>query len=219
MLSILRRLSFRHAAYEAEYQAAISRLVQDGWTCADVGAHEGIYTRLLARLVGESGRVVAFEAHPETARRLRSSLGRGLGERVTVENLAVTDGAAQRVMLHPGRNRWSQEWNVIGVDLDGRSTPAELEVGATSLDAYFSGAQLDFVKLDVEGAEALVLRGMRRTLREARPVMAVEFHTADGWAGRTELLEAGYRLETPGGEPVDVGVDATRVYLCLAHPS
>jgi FkbM family methyltransferase len=219
VLSFLRRITYRDARYEAEYQAAISRVVEHGSTCADVGAHEGIYTRLLARLVGESGRVFAFEAHPENAGRLRRSLGRALEQRVIVENLAVTDGATELVMLHPGRNRRSEEWNVTGVDLDGRSTPAELEVGATSLDAYFEDRQLDFVKLDVEGAEALVLRGMRRTLREARPVVAVEFHTDEGWAGRKELLEAGYRLETPEGEAVDTGADATRVYLCLARPT
>jgi hypothetical protein len=50
-------------------------------------------------------------------------------------------------------------------------------------------------------------------------VLVVEFHTPEGWAGRTELLDAGYRLETPSGEPVDAGPDATRVYQCLALPT
>ena len=219
MRAILGRLIRRDAPYEPEVQAAVSRLVRPGWTCADVGAHLGIYTRLLAELVGESGRVVAFEAHPTTSRRLRRSLGSALRKRVVVENLAVTDGSAERVMLHAGRQRWSQEWNVTGHDLDGHPTPAEVEVAATSLDSYFAEGPLDFVKMDVEGAEALVLRGMRRLLRETRPAMAVEFHTEEGWAGRTELLDAGYRLETPTGEPVDAGPDATRVYLCMALPS
>src|SRR5262249_5312654 len=119
--SIIARLLRRDSSYEPEVQAAISKIVRPGWTCADVGAHPGIYTRLLAELVGSSGRVVAFEAHPANARRLRRSLG-GLGGRVTVENVAVTDGAAARVTLHPGRRRASQEWNVMGVDLDGHRT-------------------------------------------------------------------------------------------------
>jgi FkbM family methyltransferase len=217
--SVLARLRQRDTAYEPELQAAITRLVQPGWTCADVGAHWGIFTRLLANLVGENGRVVAFEAHPSNARRLRMSLGRRLRGRVTVENLAVTDGSAERVTLHPGRQTASREWNVVGTDLEGRPTPAALEVGATALDSYFADKPLDFIKLDVEGAEAEVLRGMRRLLRESGPAMAIEFHTETGWAGRSELIDAGYRLETLAGEPIDAGPEAQRVYQCLALPS
>jgi FkbM family methyltransferase len=216
---ILARLRQRDTSYEPELQAAITRLVRPGWTCADVGAHHGVFTRLLADLVGEGGRVVAFEAHPGNAQRLRKSLGNGIRDRVVVENVAVTDGASERVTLHRGRSRASEEWNVVGADLEGRPTPAELEVTATSLDAYFAGRPLDFVKLDVEGAEASVLRGMRQLLHERKPAMAIEFHTDTGWAGRGELLDAGYRLETLAGEPIDAGPEAQRVYQCLALPS
>lgn len=217
--SILPRLWQRDSAYEPELQVAIARRVRPGWTCADVGAHHGIFTRLLAELVGENGRVVAFEAHPGNARRLRRSLGTRLRGRVTVENLAVTDGATERVMLHPGRGRATTEWNIVGADVDGRPTPPELEVGATSLDAYFAGASLEFVKVDVEGAEAAVLRGMRKLLRERKPTLAVEFHNEGGWAGRSELLDAGYRLETLAGEAIDAELQAERVYQCLALPA
>jgi FkbM family methyltransferase len=217
--SILARLRQRHRSHEPELQAAIVRLVQPGWTCADVGAHRGVFTRLLADLVGDAGRVVAFEAHPDNARRLRDSLPGAVRERVVVENLAVSDGSAERVSLHPGRGHASEEWNIVGADLAGRPTPAELEVGATSLDSYFTERPLHFVKLDAEGAEADVLRGMRRLLRDRRPTLAVEFHTEAGWTGRKELLDAGYRLVSLGGEPVDAGPMSERVYQCLAVPS
>jgi FkbM family methyltransferase len=216
---ILARLRQRDASYEPELQAAIRGLVRPGWTCADVGAHLGIFTRILADLVGERGRVVAFEAHPGNAQRLRKSVFDDFRDRVVVENLAVTDGAAARVTLHRGRSRASEEWNVIGADLEGRPTPAELEVSSTSLDSYFAEGPLDFVKLDVEGAEAAALRGMRRLLYERKPVMAIEFHTDTGWAGRSELLDAGYRLETLAGVPIDSGPGAKRLYQCLAFPS
>jgi FkbM family methyltransferase len=163
--------------------------------------------------------VVAFEAHPGNARRLRKSLPGGMCDRVVVENLAVTDGSRQRASLYPGRRHASEEWNVVGTDLEGRPRAPELEVGATSLDSYFAELPLHFVKLDVEGAEADVLRGMRWLLRERRPALAVEFHTEDGWTGRRELLDAGYRLESLDGDPVDAWPGAERVYHCLALPS
>jgi FkbM family methyltransferase len=218
MRTILASLLHRDRSYEPELQASVSAVVRAGWTCADVGAHHGVFTRLLADLVGESGHVVAFEAHPGNARRLRRSLPAGSRPRVTVENLAVTDGASKKVTLHRGRGRASAEWNVVGADLEGRPTPAELAVDATSLDSYFADGNLDFAKLDVEGAEASVLRGMRHLLRESRPILAIEFHTETGWAGRRDLLDAGYELRTPGGAPIDAGPGARRVYHCLAHP-
>lgn len=219
MQTVLASILQRDRRYEPELQAAVEAVVREGWTCADVGAHHGVFTRLMADLVGETGRVVAFEAHPKNARRLQRALPRRTRKRVTVENLAVTDGATAQVTLHRGRGTASQEWNVVGSDLDGRATPPELEVRATSLDSYFAGATLDFVKLDVEGAEATVLRGMRRLLRQAQPVLAIEFHTETGWAGRSDLIDAGYELWSLEGERIEAGPGAERVYHCLARPA
>jgi FkbM family methyltransferase len=205
-------------AYEPQLRQAIERLVQPGWSCADVGAHHGIVSRLLARLVGPNGRIVAFEAHPTNVEQLRRGVdAAGLGERVRVEHTAVTDGATPTVALHPGRSHASAEWNVVGVDVEGRPTSPELEVPATSLDAYFpAGERLDFVKIDVESAESLVLVGMRRLLREARPAIALEFHDDAGWKARRELLEAEYELYALDGRRL--GPDAGREYHCLALP-
>ena len=126
--------------------------------------------------------MVAFEAHPDNARMLRKSLSRSVCDRVAVENLAVTDGSAERVSLTWSWRHASEEWNIVGSDLEGRPTPAELEVGATSLDSYFAERPLHFVKPDVEGAEADVLRGMRRLIRDRKPTLAIEYHTELGWA-------------------------------------
>ena len=212
--------SLDDAAYEPEVRGALERIVQPGWVCADVGAHHGILTATLARLVGEDGRVIAFEAHPDNVALLRKAFGADeRGSWVTIENLAVTDGGADSVWLHAGRGRHSTEWNVGGTDLDGNPTPAEVEVPATSLDRYFEpGARLDFVKIDVEGAEGDVLAGMQRLLRETRPVLAIEFHHDAAWEGRRHLFDAGYDLQTLDGTRLDPERDTTRVYQCLAVP-
>jgi FkbM family methyltransferase len=203
--------------YEPEVVATIERHVYPGATCADVGAHVGAITRVLAKAAGTDGRVVAFEAYPPNADDLRTTLAtEGLGW-ITVENLAVTDGAEQTVWLHAGRPGLTAEWNMVGRSVEGHETAPELEVSATSLDHYFaSGEPLHFVKIDVEGAEARVLAGMRRLLSEARPIVLTEFHDDDGWDGRRYLLEAGYRLETLDGQPI--ASHEARVYHCLAHP-
>jgi FkbM family methyltransferase len=201
--------------HEPELMAAIERIVEPGWTCADVGAHVGNVTETLVRLAGSGGRVVAFEAHPANAAALRRRFARNRA--VEVVHAAVSDGANERVALYAGRHDNSTEWNVLGHDVEGAPTRQVLEVRAVSLDAWFSGGEpLHFVKIDVEGAEGLVLSGMRGLLREERPVLAVEFHDDEGWAARHELLGAGYALSRPDGSPVDPA--GARVYHVIARP-
>lgn len=205
--------------YEPEMAHAMERLVQSGWVCADVGANVGHVTRLLARLVGPTGRVIAFEAHPENARLLRENIeARGYTSRVHIENLAVSNGSQDRLCLFPGKGSSPAEWNIIGHDVDGNPTQPELEIPATALDAYFSvGSRLDLVKIDVEGAEAQVLAGMRRLLRDNHPVIFLEFHDEIGWAGRAELVAANYDLYTTAGVRIDP-VESQRLYHCYALP-
>ena len=206
--------------YEPQLQAFLEWVVRPGWACVDVGAHHGLLTLRLAQLVGAGGRVVAFEAHPDNADELR----RGLqphpeSAHVRIEQRAVTDGSSKTVFLHGGRNRASSEWNVLGKDVEGRATAAEIAVPAISLDEYFPGdSHVDLVKIDVEGAEGQVLRGMRRLLRAVRPLVVTEFHDDEGWRGRRELLDADYELYAVDGKRLDATLDTERVYHCVAAP-
>lgn len=218
--AVARRWLSAHPCYEPDICQAIERIVQSGWTCADVGAHVGVITQVFARKVGPTGLVIAFEAHPENARLLRENVSaNGWEKLVRVENLAVTDGSCGRVWLFAGRECRPSEWNIVGHDVDGARTHPEMEVPARALDDYFpSGSRLDLVKIDVEGAEAQVLAGMRRLLRETRPVAIIEFHDEVGWAGRQELLAAAYDLYDMSGRRLDPVRDVQRVYHCLALP-
>lgn len=213
--------SYREGSYEPEVCQTIMRIVQLGWVCVDVDAHVGYFTLLLAKLVGERGRVIALEAHPENVEQLRSNVRiNGYEARVQMENMAVSDGTCQWVKLFPGRGHSSAEWNIVGHDVERNPTQAELEVPATSLDAYFpSGSRVDFVKMDIEGVEAKALRGMRRLLRDGRPFVLVEFHDENCWSGRQELLIAHYCLyDIRNARWLDGELDVQRVYHCLAVP-
>ncbi len=206
--------------YEPEVCRLIEQIVQPGWTCADIGAHQGNITARLAHAAGANGRVLAFEAAPENCEILRMNMRQlGLASRVTVENAAVADGARDHLWLYHGRNSSSFEWNIVGHDVDGNVASPYREIKAISLDGYFpAGSRLDFVKIDVEGAAGMVFTGMRRLLREARPVIFTEFHDDNEWKGRGELLEAGYTLHDINGRVIDLGEDTKRVYQCLAVP-
>jgi FkbM family methyltransferase len=139
--------------------------------------------------------------------------------RIQIENIAVSDGTQSEVLLYPGRESSHAEWNIVGHDVEGMEKQAMLSVPAISLDNYFrSGSVLDFVKIDIEGAEALALSGMRRILRESRPIILIEFHDEAGWKGREELYAADYLLYDVSGNALDQEKDTQRVYHCMACP-
>ncbi len=191
--------------HEPEVCATLRRIVRPGWVCADVGANVGLISVLIGRLVGPTGRLHAFEPHPDNVRLLEQNLLRyGFEDRALVVRAAVSDGRTDRVALHAGRRRSRCEWNIVGHDADGQPTEPVLTVPATSLDRHFPPDQrLDLVKIDVEGAEARVLAGMQRVLRQWSPHLLIECHSGENWSACLRLLGLGYRLETLAGEPID----------------
>jgi FkbM family methyltransferase len=220
-LGTLRMLWFPHH-FEPDVCSAIERNVKPGWTCADVGANIGSLTMLLAKIVGPSGKVIAFEAYHRNARFLRQLAKLyGYAKRITVENKAVSDGSQAEVILYPGRRSSSEEWNIMGHDVEGHKMQAALRLPSTSLDSYFpSGTVLNFVKIDIEGAEALALRGMRRILHEQRPLVLVEFHNDEAWeSGVKELIGSAYVLYSIKGQTMKSIDQSRRLYHCLACPS
>lgn len=214
---------YHNGDYEPALAAALRRLVVPGSVCADVGAHLGYVSLLLARLTGPDGRIIAFEASPRNARTVARNIRlNGLGERVRLVRKAVADGAAASVDIFP-RHGSSAEWTVYadyaqreevvpGV-IDGVTVPA------TSLDVEFADERLDLVKIDVEGAEGLVVAGMSQLLRRDRPTIVLEFHRPLGWDAVEHLLEAGYRFETLEGARLPAFATPDDVpYQLIARP-
>jgi FkbM family methyltransferase len=160
---------------EPEVQEALQQHVRSGMTIYDVGANIGFFTLLAARFVGQQGRVVAFEADPEIARRLREHVSRNVFGWVALEEKAV----------------WSESSIVFFERIDPATSPDRglghvvtegavdtIRVSAVSLDDYTkTHPPPDFLKCDVEGAEIEVFRGAQRLLREKRPVIICEMHS------------------------------------------
>lgn len=214
------KLIFLPKSLEPDLCDLVRKMVKPGWICVDVGANVGGITRILASQVGSSGRVIAFEAYHKNVKILKLlSLVFGYRSTIRAENIAISDGSQRVLDLYPGRESSHAEWNIVGHDVDGTKKEAVFRVISSSLDQYFpQGSRIDFIKIDIEGAEALALRGMRRILQESRPVVFVEFHDEDGWSGRKELIDANYVLYESNGRKLDPGKDIMRIYHCLSLP-
>jgi FkbM family methyltransferase len=172
--------------YEVGESRLCERLVREGMTGFDVGANIGLYSLLLARLVGRTGVVHAFEPEPRNFERLKANLALNAAGNVITNRLAVSheSGDVRLNLFDPSLN----EWHSLGAPrLTDPYHPRRLvepvesiSVEAVSLDDYtrsHSIARVDFLKIDVEGAEPAVLQGAVR-LFECEAVGLVQFEVS-----------------------------------------
>jgi FkbM family methyltransferase len=172
---------------ELPVQETLARHLRPGHVFYDVGANVGFFTVIAARLVGPSGRVLAFEPVPGNAGLARANAAGNGFDNVEVVARAV-GRASGRAELALARYSGGSMLAEVGEPPDPRGERLEVEVVAID-DAVAAGAPPpDVVKIDVEGAELEVLEGMRRTLASRRPVVVLEVDD------RTEAA-AGRRLD------------------------
>lgn len=174
------------------------RHVRTAETWIDVGAHYGYTAIALARLVGERGRVFAFEPVLETAACLTRTRELNNLTQLTVVPLGLDADPTVRTQRLPTIRGMADS------TLEQKSREQQILVGSfDSLWPSLSGndAAIHGVKIDVQGMELKVLQGMRDTLRTHRPVLALELHSGvDRGAIFETLRDCGY---ASAGEPIE----------------
>jgi len=200
------------------------KLLAPGSTFIDVGANMGIYTLVASRLVGEAGRVIAFEPSAQSFPLLRKNIAlNGLTNVLALpEALSHEIG---RTRLYHGPDPVSNSLG-RGLSWDGDAE----EVATETLDNVLHRTSLmrvDAIKIDVEGAEELVLRGALKTLTRVRPIIVFEINpgacSSLGLSpyGAMELLQSlGYNCFVVGQSGTDFRLDSPPGYFnVLAIPS
>jgi FkbM family methyltransferase len=188
-------------AAEPDTQELLRRFLKEGDVLYDVGANVGFLSLIGACLVGPRGKVYAFESLPQNAAVLRANIARnGLDPIVEVVECAIADSNdTARMTINGSKSHFS-----------GGHNPGDLEVVTWTLDTLISRRMMrlpTLVKIDVEGAEELVLRGMESQLQTRRPYVVCEIHgRPDGELARaciSRLADASYEVinaeSTQGG--------------------
>ncbi len=181
--------------------------VHPGFTVVDIGGHHGLFSILFSRLVGETGRVLTWEASQRNAEIFLGNIRRNGCRNITLTNRAL--GAARgAVGYRPNGGN-----TIVGNAAVDVASDTVMEVYRLD-DELPPGTRVDLLKIDVEGSELAVLRGAPALLAQ-RPVIDLEIHNflmADprGFVGEIfSILDAqGYQYEVlpePVSEMVDCG--------------
>lgn len=158
--------------YERLLSRGYRRFLRPGQVVFDVGAHAGLHLEQFLDLIGPSGRAVAFEPIPALADTLASKY-RGRSN-VDIRNIALGDkpGSAGFLVLHKALGMSGFKQRADSGDQGAERITVEID----TIDRQSAGLRcLDYIKIDVEGAEISCLRGARQTVTRYRPLISVEY--------------------------------------------
>jgi FkbM family methyltransferase len=153
----------------------LSEWVGPGDCVLDIGANVGFYTARSSQLVGPNGHVFAFEPTPETFHLLAYNARLFPFPNVTLFNAAASDTFGFAGMAVPTSGDGLPDF--YGAHLV--ASTAGRTIFRLPVDALSVPGRVSFVKIDVEGHELSVLRGMERLLAEQSPVLVLEGVSAE----------------------------------------
>jgi FkbM family methyltransferase len=164
---------FALGTYELPVQEVLAKYLKPGDIFYDIGANIGFFSVIAAKLVTSCGHVYAFEPVRENAACIRRNIKLNNFSQISVLEKAVSNSVGEGEMLltlHPG-----------GHALSTVCTPPDLKSSFTvelvSIDDLLAQKKLlppNLVKIDVEGAELNVLKGMKQTIQQFKPIIIYE---------------------------------------------
>jgi len=149
--------------YEKYETELFKKLIEKGMVVVDIGANIGYYTLLAARLVGEEGRVFAFEPDHYNYRLLCKNIEVNAHRNVIPVRKAIFSKSGKMKLFLDKSNLGGHSLSEANVDKG-----ASITIDATSLDDYFKNTnnKIDVIKVDVQGSEMEVLEGMANTINQ-----------------------------------------------------
>jgi FkbM family methyltransferase len=175
--------------FEPQKEAVLAEYLSPGKVMFDVGGHIGYFSLIAATLVQPEGSIIAFEPSPQNASQFRQNLevNPDLARRVRLEEVAVSD-APGTAAFEEGENSYIGH---LTTDSDTTTqSAAAVRVRTVALDSFADAEALwpDFVKVDAEGAESMIFRGMDKILTTSRPTLLVEIHDRSSYLDLLTLL-------------------------------
>ena len=169
---------FFFGGYEAMTRRVIKTILKPGHVAFDVGANIGVHALVMAKAVGQTGTVHCFEAHPAMCERLRENASLNSMSQMRIQQVAVSDAEGTATLYGFDEAGADQGTSSLIHEFVAAKKAPQFTVEATTLDAFAQEhaiERLDFIKIDVEGAESLIWRGGVKTFAKFKPHMVIEY--------------------------------------------
>lgn len=161
--------------YEPAEAAYMVATLRPGQTVVDIGSNVGFFSLLMARLVSPGGKVIGFEALPALWEKATASVEENGFSNCNIHNVALGAERGRAELVYAPN---STNWGGAFLTFDGLGLPGHerIPVNVAPLSDFLGSDSVDFLKIDVEGAEFLVLSGAEEILRLHRPIILSELH-------------------------------------------
>ena len=172
----------------------VKSILKPGDTVIDIGAYvDGWYTLLAAKIVGQTGKVYSFEPVPKFYKRLKDNIALNNFTNIMAENVALDNKNGTKTFYQSDGN---SSFFKTHVQKEGSKRIHQIKVKTLKLDSYLRFKKInkvDFIKIDVEGAELEVLRGAKSLLKGPNApdllIEVVDEYLRDGSSSRQELIQ------------------------------
>jgi FkbM family methyltransferase len=161
---------YYEGCFEPFVTSIIQKKVNKGMYVLDIGANIGCHTLPLAKIVGEQGKVFAFEPMSRAFSKLKQNVGLNSFKNIVLEKIAFSDVSQKKDSIH-----FRSSWPLDSIEVDKQKEKEEVEF--TTLDDYVKKnniQRIDFMKLDVDGYECKIVKGGMNALKKFRPMMIIE---------------------------------------------
>jgi len=160
-----KKVLFTPQFFDPEEMELLKARVTDGFTFVDVGANIGAYSLFVAAHAGPKARILAIEPQPDVFDRLTYNIRQNPFGTVKAVACAVADKAGDLTMFVDSRNRGESSVKIVGAgDEDTMRVPATTLLNLVQQEGF---SRIDAIKLDVEGAEDIILEPFFRDAPEA----------------------------------------------------
>ncbi len=165
----------------------------------DIGANVGYFTLSCSKLAGKKGKIYSFEAIPKTAEILKKNYLLNSLQNITVYNKAVSDKTGKTTFLIPDQGENHTMASMVWHKED--CSVKKVSVDSIVIDHHSELSKLSpaFIKIDVEGSEGFVLKGMQSLLQNNSPIIFIECSEAgrkESWSILTSLGYTCYKAST-----------------------
>lgn len=154
--------------YEPELKKVFCKHIKKGFRVLDVGANVGFHTLFFAELVGETGKVIAFEPIQINFEALIANIELNTFTNIEVKNFALSNKTEELLIDIDEDSKNPGAFNLFAPD--GKTI-----IKTFRGDEIIKEAKIDFIKIDVEGYESFVLLGLMESIKKSRPIIVFEF--------------------------------------------